>query len=134
MSAAISGAAAAAAARRERERNEEETMTGYTRADLIEGWEFKILRSVTGAFGKPDLLRQALEEEARAGWVLVEKFDNGRVRLKRPASARVGDAALGLDPYRTSYGMSDSKFAFMFIGIVLSLVVLLLLIIFIATR
>lgn len=132
MSAAIAGAGAAAVARRGRE--EEETMTGYTQADLIEGWEFKILRSVTGAFGKPDRLRQALEEEARAGWVLVEKFDNQRVRLKRPASARAGDAALGFDPYRTSYGMSGSKFAFMIMGIVLGSVALALLIVFIATR
>ena len=132
MSAAIAGAAAAAAARRERK--EEETMTSYTQTDLIEGWEFKILRSVTGAFGKPDRLRQALEEEARAGWVLVEKFDNQRVRLKRPASARAGDAGLGLDPYRTSYGMSEWKFFFTIMGIVLGSVALLLLIIFIATR
>lgn len=133
MSAATAGAAGAAAARRKRE-EEETMMTGYTQADLIEGWEFKILRSVTGAFGKPDRLRQALEEESRAGWVLVEKFDNGRVRLKRPASARAGDAALGFDPYRTSYGMSEWKFFFTIMGIVLGSVALLLLIIFIATR
>lgn len=132
MSAAVSGAAAAAAARRKRE--EEETMTSYTQTDLIESWEFKILRSITGAFGKPERLRQALEEEARAGWVLVEKFDNQRVRLKRPASARAGDAALGVDPYRTSYGLSEGKFAFMVFGIALSSVALLILIIFIATR
>ncbi len=25
-------------------------------------------------------LRRAVEEESRAGWTLVEKFDNGRVR------------------------------------------------------
>ena len=132
MSAAVSGAAAAAAARRRRE--EEETMTSYTQTDLIEGWEFKILRSVTGAFGKPDRLRQVLEEEARAGWVLVEKFDNQRVRLKRPASARAGDAGLGFDPYRTSYGMSEWKFFFMIMGIILSSVALLMLIIFMARR
>ena len=132
MSAAIAGAVAAAAARRERK--EEETMTGYTQADLNEGWEFKILRSATGAFGKPERLRQALEEEARAGWMLLEKFDNQRVRLKRPASARAGDATLGFDPYRTSYGMSDGKFVFMIMGSVLGSLALAALIIFIATR
>ena len=109
-------------------------MTGYTQTDLIQGWEFKILRSATGAFGKPDRLRQALEEEARAGWVLVEKFDNRRVRLKRPSSARAGDVALAFDAYRTSYGMSEITSGFIFVGIVLGLVALLLLIIFIATR
>lgn len=62
-------------------------MTGYTGTDLSEGWEFKILRSATGAFRKPNLLRQILDEESRAGWVLVEKFDSQRIRLKRPVCA-----------------------------------------------
>src|SRR5947208_77783 len=97
---AAGAAAAAAVARRRRE--EEESMTGYTHADLAEGWEFKILRSATGAFRSADGLRKAVEEERRAGWVLLEKFDNGRVRFKRPVSARSGDAALSIDPYRTS--------------------------------
>lgn len=109
-------------------------MTGYSQADLIEGWEFKILRSVTGAFGKPERLRHALEEEARAGWVLVEKFDNQRVRLKRPTSARAGDAVLGFDPYRTSYGMSENAYAFTIISTIMGAVALLLLIIFTAVR
>src|SRR5262245_35645114 len=101
-----SGAAAAAARRR---REAEESMTVYSPADLTEGWEFKILRSATNAFRDPVRLRQALEEEGRAGWVMIEKFDNQRLRLKRPASSRAGDAALGFDPYRTAYGMSDVK-------------------------
>ena len=63
-------------------------MTPYQDQDLSGDWEFKILRSVTGAFGKPEKLKEALDQEAKAGWVLVEKFDNGRIRLKRPASAR----------------------------------------------
>ncbi len=106
-------------------------MTGYTKSDLIEGWEFKILRSATGEFEKPDRLRQALEQEARAGWVLLEKFDGKRVRLKRPASSQAGDAALGVDPYRTSYGMSESAYAFTIISIIMGAVALLLLIIFV---
>jgi len=105
-------------------------MTGYSQADLTEGWEFKILRSATNVFRNPDCLRQALEEEARAGWVLVEKFDNQRLRLKRPASARAGDAALGFDPYRTSYGMSPGKLTLIVLGIVLGSMALLALIIF----
>ena len=60
-------------------------MTPYQPQDLNDGWEFKILRSLTGAFGKPEKLREFLDEEAKAGWVLVEKFDNNRIRLKRPA-------------------------------------------------
>ena len=109
-------------------------MTGYTPADLSEGWEFKILRSAMGEFGKPDRLRHALEEEARAGWVLIEKFDNQRLRFKRPASARAGDAALRFDPYRTSYGMSEGKLALIILSIVFGALALLMLIIFIAKQ
>jgi hypothetical protein len=81
---AAAAAAAAAAARR---RQEEEEMTRYSENDLSEGWEFKILRSNMNAFRKPENLKKYLEEEGRAGWVLVEKFDDNRLRLKRPASA-----------------------------------------------
>ena len=123
------GAAAAAAAARRR-REEEEAMTGYSDADLTEGWEFKILRSATNVFRNPDRLRDALEEEARAGWVLVEKFDNQRLRLKRPASARAGDAALGFDPHRTSYGMTEGKLTLIILGSVFGSMALVALIIF----
>lgn len=109
-------------------------MSGYSNADLNDGWEFKVLRSATGAFGKPERLQQALAEEARAGWVLLEKFDNDRVRLKRPVSAKAGDAGLGYDPYRTSYGMSQAMMAFLIVGIALGSVAALLLAVFIATR
>jgi len=104
-------AAGAAAARKRREQQEEEEMTGYTPQELAEGWEFKIVRSSTGAFRTPAFLRAVLDEEHRAGWSFVEKFDNGRIRLKRPASARANDSALGSDAYRTHVGMSELKFA-----------------------
>jgi hypothetical protein len=102
-------AAGAAAARRRREQQEEEDMTGYTPQELAEGWEFKIVRSSTGAFRTPAFLRAVLDEEQRAGWTFLEKFDNGRIRLKRPASARANDSALGSDAYRTHVGMSELK-------------------------
>jgi hypothetical protein len=102
--------AAAAAARRRRE-EEEEHMTAYTPADLAENWEFKILRSATGAFKDPAALQRYLAEEARAGWTLVEKFDNSRIRLKRPVAARQQDAQCTFDPYRTSVGMSEGRLA-----------------------
>jgi hypothetical protein len=104
-------AAGAAAARRRREQQEEEEMTGYTPQDLAEGWEFKIVRSATSAFRTPAFLRAVLDEEQRAGWTFVEKFDDGRIRLKRPASARANDSALGSDAYRTHIGMSELKLA-----------------------
>jgi len=105
------GASGAAAAARRRMLQEEEEMTPYRGDELAQDWQFKILRSVTGAFGKPQQLQRILEEEARAGWMFVEKFDNSRIRLKRPASAQAGDAELGIDPYRTYVGMSEARFA-----------------------
>jgi hypothetical protein len=109
MSAGATAAAAAAAAEAAR-REEEEEMTQYGDDDLQGHWEFKIVRANTAAFTKPDILRQVCAEEARAGWILLEKFDDMRLRFKRPLSARSGDADLvniGIDPYRTRYGMSQ---------------------------
>jgi len=122
MSAGAGGAAAAAAAEQRRMREEEEEMTSYTAGDLSQDWEFKILRSATGGFRNPEFLRRALEEEGRAGWVLVEKFDNSRVRLKRPAKARELDGKLNTDPYRTNVGMSDVSIALTVVGIALTFV------------
>lgn len=141
MSAGAAGAAGAAAARRRaEERKEEEQMTGYSAPDLgvagANGWEFKILRSATGAFKRPEELRRILEEEGRAGWVMIEKFDSKRVRLKRPASAKPGDSAspVGFDPYRTSVGISEGQLTFIIIGCVLGAVAIMVTIILIATR
>jgi hypothetical protein len=106
----MSGAAAAAAQAR-RKREEEEEMTLYTRDDLAEDWEFKILRSMSGAFKNPETLKRVLDEESRAGWLLVEKFDNQRIRLKRPANAKKVAPDVGFDPYRTYYGVSEGQFA-----------------------
>ena len=70
--------------------------------------EYKIIRSVTGAFKNPAKFRAFLEEEARAGWDLVEKLDNNRARLRRSIECRKRDSELGQDPYRTQVGMSET--------------------------
>jgi hypothetical protein len=90
-------------------------MTPYTAKDLAEDWEFKILWSATGRFRNPLWLRAVLEEEARAGWILVEKFDDARVRLKRPSSALAGDAASPVDPRRTWVGMRPGHLAMLIV-------------------
>jgi hypothetical protein len=119
MSAGAAGAAgAAAAAEAERRRHEEEEMTHYTAAELQE-WEFKIVRSNLAAFRKPEVLRQVCAEEARAGWSLLEKFDNQRLRFKRPISARAGDAGLEFDPYRTEFGASAGVIVAVVVGCIL---------------
>jgi hypothetical protein len=123
MSAGAAGAAAAAAAAEAERRREEEEMTPYSEGELSEGWEFKILRSNMNAFRKPENLKKFLEEEGRAGWILVEKFDDNRLRLKRPASAGREDTALDFDPYRTQVGLSDARMILVIVGIVLGVVV-----------
>lgn len=74
-------------------------------------FEYKIIRSVTGAFKDPAKFRSALDEEARAGWELVEKLDNSRARLRRSIECRKRDADLGQDAYRTQIGMSETVLA-----------------------
>ena len=113
-----SGAAAAAAAAAEMQREEEEQMTTYTPNDLAEDWEFKILRSNFATFRNPAKLRTVLDEEKRGGWVLVEKFDDQRIRLKRPAGTKAiqGDFADGYDPYRTTVGMSQGFLVLAILG------------------
>ena len=87
-------------------------MTNYSNVDLTSDWEFKIVRSLTGAFRNPVELEKLRQEEAQAGWVMVEKFDEARVRFKRPMSARENDSRLpqGVDPYRSYYGVSYRSF------------------------
>jgi hypothetical protein len=115
-------AGAAAAAAVEMQRQEEEEMTPYSTKDLAEGWEFKILRSHFAAFRDPKKLRAVLDEEKRGGWTLVEKFDEQRIRLKRPAGTEVveGDFADGYDPYRTTVGMSQGVLALAVTGVLIS--------------
>lgn len=108
----VGGAVAATTAAAEKERRrklmqaEEENMTDYTHDDLASDWEFKIVRSDSGAFRRPEVLSELVEQEAQAGWVMLEKFDDGRVRFKRPRTAQARDPFLpaGVDPYRTHYG------------------------------
>ena len=104
------GAFAAIHAERERKRQEEEEekMTTYNNDELENSWEFKIVRSDSGVFRKPEALQALMDEEAMAGWEILEKLDDGRVRFKRPKSARNNDFSLppGIDPYRTRYGRS----------------------------
>jgi hypothetical protein len=119
---AMSAGAAAAAAKRRQEEEEEEELTPYSDKELAEGWEFKILRSHTNVFGKPESFKKYLEEEGRAGWILVEKFDNNRLRLKRPASARRADSSLDFDPYRTRVGLSDAAMIGRVMALILGIV------------
>jgi hypothetical protein len=119
--AAGAAAAAAAARRAERLRKEEEDMTKYSGDDL-EGWEFKIVRSATEKFKNYDEVKKVCDEEAQAGWEMVEKFDNSRIRFKRKIENRAGDSHRQIDPYRTSVGMSQGGVAAVILAVVFGVI------------
>ncbi|MHC4547380.1 MAG: hypothetical protein ACYTEZ_01275 [Planctomycetota bacterium] len=99
-------------------------MATYEPKDL-EGWEFKILRAATSRFKDPLALHAIVAEEARAGWELIEKFDDRRLRLKRRIAWREKDADLTLDPYRTWVGRSEDVRGLLLAGIILLAVLVL---------
>jgi hypothetical protein len=72
------------------------------------GWEFKIVRASRDLFRNPVIFKHLCEEEALAGWILLEKLDDRRVRFKRPIALRdcIQAEALSIDPYRTQFGSS----------------------------
>ncbi len=107
-------------------------MTTYGPHDLSDDWEFKILRSMRGVFRDPEGLKRILAEEGRAGWVFVEKFDEGRIRLKRPAKSQESDATLDFDPYRTYVGPSENKYFLGVLGIAFGIMAAIIAIIAIA--
>lgn len=112
---------------------EEEEMTHYTTEELENDWEFKIVRSYgMNTFRKPENLRRLIEEEALAGWVMVEKFDDTRVRFKRPMSARKKDYLLepDIDPYRSIFGMSAERMGILIAVSVILLVSVILAVVF----
>ena len=109
------GAAAAAAAKRRQNYEEEEEVTPMN-TDPSGEFEYKIIRSITNAFRTPAFFQQTLQEEAPAGWQLVEKLDDGRVRLRRSVEWRSKDTLLTHDPYRTRIGMGEVKLVFVILG------------------
>ena len=118
ITAANAGTTAAAATKRRQMMLEEEKMTGYNK-DALEGWEFKIVRAHTARFKKSEVLREVCEQEARAGWEMIEKFDNYRVRFKRRIEKRTNDQYLDIDPYRTQIKSVSGKT----VGVILGLLV-----------
>jgi len=105
----MNAAAHAAVERKKKLNREEEEMTSYSREELEQGWEFKIVRSASGSFKDPLVLAQTVEEERLGSWDLLEKFDNERLRFRRPIAARSRNGSLpaGYNPYRTQVGMSE---------------------------
>jgi hypothetical protein len=122
-------AAAAAAKKAAQLRDEEERLTSYNQNDL-EGWEFKIVRSATGKFKKYDFVKKICDEEAKAGWEMVEKFDDNRIRFKRQIDKRSMDRHLDIDPYRTSIGLSGDALGLTIAGVILLVIGVVLAVVF----
>jgi len=95
-----------AAAEIQRQHEEEEHSRSQT--SRSEGLEYKILRATIPSFGKSENLQKALDEEAKNGWELLEKFDNYRIRLVRKVGEQHPNS--GIDPYRAFFGMSQGWF------------------------
>lgn len=72
------------------------------------GWEFKIVRASRDLFRNPVTLQKLCQEEAKSGWILLEKIDDRRVRFKRLLALRdfIDTQQLSYDPYRCHYGSS----------------------------
>jgi len=80
-------------------------LTQYKPEELSEHWQFKIVR---GSFNKREKIEAEIEAQARFGWILVEVFDQGRVRFKRPASAVLQDDPHGDNPYAVTAGSPEA--------------------------
>jgi hypothetical protein len=78
-------------------------------------WEYKIVRAYSDLFRNPTNFIQLCEEEAQAGWILLEKLDDRRVRFKRSVAMRsqIDVTQLAFDPYRCYYGPSNQWTNFM---------------------
>lgn len=69
--------------------------------------EYKTVQAQTPLFADTKKMQDILAEEAKAGWDLLEKVDNYRIKLQRDISNREGDKGLDFDPYRTNVGVSS---------------------------
>ena len=84
-------------------------MAKYSDNELNNDWEFKIMRSLTGAFKNPHTLQNVIENQQQYGWQFLEKFDDNRIRFKR--KSRHGSMDHSENPYETYYGMKPGKFS-----------------------
>lgn len=69
--------------------------------------EFKTMQAQTPLFADSKKMQEILLEEAKAGWDLLEKEDNYRIKLQRDIDNRSNDESLSIDAYRTTVGVSS---------------------------
>lgn len=69
--------------------------------------EYKVMQAQTPLFADTKKMHEILDQEAKAGWRLLEKEDNYRIKLQRDISNRDNDKNLDFDAYGTSVGVSS---------------------------
>ncbi|MBL4582365.1 MAG: hypothetical protein JKY29_11140 [Gammaproteobacteria bacterium] len=69
--------------------------------------EYKTVQAQTPLFADSKKMQEILAVEAKAGWDLLEKEDNYRVKLQRSIDNRSNDENLSFDAYRTTVGVSS---------------------------
>ena len=69
--------------------------------------EYKVVQAQTPLFADPAKMHEVLDQEAKAGWRLLEKEDNYKIRLQRDISHRENDKNLDFDAYRSTVGVSS---------------------------
>jgi hypothetical protein len=81
----------------------------YFTEPKITEWEYKIVRAHSDLFRNPTNFMRLCEEESQAGWILLEKLDDRRVRFKRSVEIKdkIDVEQLSFDPYRCHYGHSN---------------------------
>ncbi len=70
--------------------------------------EYKVIQATTPFFAKSANIDTVMAEEVKAGWRLLEKCDNYKLRLQRDISHRANDKNLSIDPYRTQVGLNNA--------------------------
>lgn len=87
--------------------NADEELDSNPDLELLMDVEYKIVQANTPLFSNTEKMNAILAEEAPAGWQLVEKMDNYKLRLRRDISARDNDSNLSFDPYRCQVGVNS---------------------------
>lgn len=70
--------------------------------------EYKVVQASTPFFAKSQNIESIMLDEVKAGWRLLEKCDNYKLRLQRDISHRANDKNLSIDPYRTQVGLNSA--------------------------
>jgi hypothetical protein len=102
-------------------RIEEEELMGYSPGDLQGNWQFKIVK---GNFKTKEQVEAVVEEQSVFGWVLVEIFDQNRIRFKRPETEAAKDEFREGNPYSTVSNASGAGCLSMAAGLLLGAAVL----------